>query len=358
MKIDPRSVAATLAALAVLGLIGAAAVVFLGLFNVSAKKGHLPGVSWVLHTTFRNSVDLRAPPVSEAPNLSDPDLIGLGAKHFNAACRVCHSAPGHGRTATMLSMLPQPPHITDAVGHWTAPELHWIVHEGVKMSGMPAWPAEREDDVWAVVAFLEEVGSMAPERYDELTGGIGADPETFEYCASCHGANGVSGNQQIPRLDILSEEYMTRSLASYRESDRDSGIMQHASSEVAPEKLSEFARRFAEARPEGEAALTDRIESAGAQLATMGSGSDVPACVACHGPWSEPLSEAFPSLSGQYAPYLAAQLRLWRAGRRGGGEVAELMYQAARDLDDAEIDALAAYYAALAPAKLNPPDAP
>ena len=151
---------------------------------------------------------------------------------------------------------------------------------------------------------------------------------------------------------------MTRSLASYRDRDRDSGIMQHAASEVAPEKLSEFARRFAEARPEGEAALTDRIESAGAQLATVGSGSDVPACVACHGPWSEPLSEAFPSLSGQYAPYLAAQLRLWRAGRRGGGEVAELMYQAARDLDDAEIDALAAYYAALAPAKLNPPDAP
>ena len=50
-----------LAALAGLGLAGAAAVVGFGLYNVSAQVGHMPGVSWVLHTTFRNSVRLRAP---------------------------------------------------------------------------------------------------------------------------------------------------------------------------------------------------------------------------------------------------------------------------------------------------------
>ena len=59
-----RAVLLTLAVLAGLGLTGAAAVVTFGLYNVSAQVGHLPGVSWVLHTTFRNSVALRAPSMS------------------------------------------------------------------------------------------------------------------------------------------------------------------------------------------------------------------------------------------------------------------------------------------------------
>ncbi|MEY8842431.1 cytochrome c, partial [Cribrihabitans sp. XS_ASV171] len=54
-----------------------------------------------------------------------------------------------------------------------------------------------------------------------------------------------------------------------------------------------------------------------------------------------------------HAPYLEQQLTLWREGNRGGGAAAELMHHAARSLEDAEIAALAAYYASLAPAKLN-----
>lgn len=353
MNIHWRSIAVTLAALVIAGALGAAAIVAFGLYNVSARIGHWPGVSWVLHTTFQNSVDLRAKPLAAAPdNLRHADMVALGARHFDAACRVCHSAPGQVRTATMRAMTPAPPHIIEAVGRWNAAELHWIVHEGIKMSGMPPWPASRDDEVWPVVAFLLVVDEMSGETYDRLTLADKADGQAPAYCASCHERSGVSANPYIPRLDILSETYMIRSLLAYREGRRDSGFMQHAASEVPEAALPALAATFARIPPRGDAGPVTAMSLEGARLARTGS-TDVPACVSCHGPWPEPLDKAFPSLAGQHEPYLAAQLRLWRGGDRGGTQASELMHHAARALADDQIDALAAYYSALAPAELD-----
>ncbi len=134
-----------------------------GLYNVSAAAGHLPGVAWILHTTYRNSVELRAPPAAQVPELTDA-MAAIGARHFDSACRFCHSPPGEARSATTRSMVPAPPPIQEAVAGWQPRHLFWIVRNGVKMSGMPHWPAEqRQDDVWLVVAFLDRVREMSAD---------------------------------------------------------------------------------------------------------------------------------------------------------------------------------------------------
>ena len=355
------------AILAALAAVAGGLVVSLGLFNVSARSGHLPGVSWILHTTFRNSVELRAPPAAAVPDLSDPDLIALGARHYDGACRTCHAAPDEGRTATMLSMLPSPPPIKHAVADWEPRHLFWIVKHGVKMSGMPAWPTRtRDDDVWPVVAFLVRVPQMSLAEYEDLVAPPDvpeapevADDADIAYCASCHGADGRGrGNAQVPRLDVLSEAYIAETLAAYRSGARQSGIMRHAASTLdatGDARLARFygapARTPAPAadnapRPNGD---PDRI-ALGRTLA-MGSpaATDIPACSACHGPWPERLSALFPRLAGQPEPYLLRQLELWRDGDRGGTSRAHLMHQAARSLDDDQLRALAAYYASLPP---------
>ncbi|MFD1343119.1 c-type cytochrome [Litorisediminicola beolgyonensis] len=347
--LDWRTVRTLVAALAVAGAVGGGAVVAFGLYNVSAKVGHLPGVSPILHETFRNSVDLRAH--AEPPaDLQTEDRVKLGAGHYDSACRHCHAAPGQERSATVLSMVPQPPHITDAVGDWTASEFHWIVHQGVKMSGMPGWPAKRSDEVWSVVAFLMEVGEMSGPRYAELT-----DKPEGKTCAMCHGLDGVSGSAHIPRLDILSETYIAQSLSAYAAGTRDSGIMAEAMSHVPADAIPRLAAAFAGNAPSGGPArdVDTELAETGRALATEGGTVEVPACNACHGPWDKPLDPAFPSLAGQYAPYLKTQLELWREGIQGGGRVAELMHHAAQELTDAQIEALAAYYASLAPATLD-----
>ncbi|WPZ34404.1 c-type cytochrome [Thalassobaculum sp. OXR-137] len=342
------------------GVCGALVVGF-GLFDVSARKGHLPGVSWVLHTAFRNAVELRAPSAEAVPDLSDPDLVALGARHYDGACRVCHAAPGEARTATVRAMLPAPPPIREAVADWEPQHLFAIVKHGVKMSGMPAWPTDRrDDDVWPVVAFLTRVPDMTLAQYEDLVAAPErteqGDDTTVAYCASCHGADGRGrDNAHIPRLDLLSEAYIAATLAAYRSGARESGIMRHAASTLDDTDDARLARLFArqdgETAPQPAPAVDADLVARGRSLATGASpaSTKVPACAACHGPWPQRLSADFPRLSGQPEPYLRRQLELWRAEERGGTARAPLMHEAARALEDADIRALAAFYAAQPP---------
>lgn len=344
-----------LAALAGLGLLAAVAVVGLGLYDVSARKGHYPGISWVLHTTFQNSVRLRAMPMSEVPDtLDDPAMVALGARHYDSACAPCHSVPGEARTATMLAMTPQPPHIEEAVEPWQANHLHWIVYNGVKMSGMPAWPAEgREDEVWPVVAYLLAVqDGLANEEQVALTlpGQEGVVP-ALGYCTGCHG--GI--DSFVPRLDIQTADYLAAELRAYRDGERPSGIMQQAATVVAPETLEALAVHIGRQSPGGPVAwiaddrpgTAEGIGSRGEALARRGTG-DVPTCVSCHGPGATEARADFPALAGQDRAYLALQMLLWRDGIRSDSE---LMLKAARDLTDEDIADLADWYASLPPGK-------
>ena len=346
-----NTVIKTLATLALLGAAAGGSVVFLGLYNTSARDGHWPGVGWVLHTTFRNGVELRAPAPEEVPELTDA-MAALGARHYESACRVCHAAPGEETTATMRAMTPRPPPIAEAVGDWQPNELGYIVREGVKMSGMPGWPSARDDEIWPVVAFLTRVQGMSAADYTPLVSVAPAEgPVGLAYCAGCHGEDGRSGNPHIPRLDIQSEAYLAMSLKAYREGDRESGIMAQAASVVSEQALVDLAQYFAAVEPDGGPSPQPRAEEGRALAFATTGNRDVPACQSCHGPQAEQVRPEYPSLSGQYPDYLIQQLKLWRDGPRGGGPRAEMMAKAAAALDDGEIAALAAYYASLPPVK-------
>jgi cytochrome c553 len=72
----------------------------------------------------------------------------------------------------------------------------------------------------------------------------------------------------------------------------------------------------------------------------------VKACASCHGDKAEGKEkDARPRLAGQYAQYVAAQLRLFRGTplRAHGG----LMKEETKPLSDAEIQAVAAYVQSL-----------
>lgn len=325
----------TLAVLAALGLAGAAAVVGLGLYNVSAQVGHMPGVSWILHTTFRNSVALRAPPEAETPPLGDPDLIALGAGHYATACAPCHAGPDTDQSATMRAMAPMPPTIIDAIEHWKPNELHWIVENGVKMSGMPAWPApDRGDEIWSVVAYLVALQKGAAPDLPVTA----ADARPEAYCATCHGRIGGP----VPRLDIQTPAYLETQLRAYLTGQRPGGIMKQAASLVPAEDLPRLARHFAETpdapnRPAPRTGLYDTGEA----LARRGT-RRVPACLSCHVAPGEAQAKG-PALHGQREVYLEQQMKLWRDGIYRHDE---LMQMAARDLTDDDIAALARYFAA------------
>lgn len=69
-------------------------------------------------------------------------------------------------------------------------------------------------------------------------------------------------------------------------------------------------------------------------------------CQSCHGASGRPNNDEFPIIGGQNRAYLMSALRAFRAGERGGGN-AETMLPFAKDLTDAQIEALAAFFSTL-----------
>jgi cytochrome c553 len=72
---------------------------------------------------------------------------------------------------------------------------------------------------------------------------------------------------------------------------------------------------------------------------------NVPACLGCHGGSNR--NPTYPRLTGQSADYLKTQLHLFKAGKRGGTPYNHLMREVTRELTDADIAALAAYFSTL-----------
>jgi cytochrome c553 len=67
-------------------------------------------------------------------------------------------------------------------------------------------------------------------------------------------------------------------------------------------------------------------------------------CGTCHGQQGNNTQPKFPRLAGQNANYLVTQLKAFRSQTRGDPDAISYMWGMASELDDATIEALAAYY--------------
>ncbi len=153
----------TLVLLAAAGLV----LVYGGVYNVAASDDHEGIVRWLTHTTMHNSVEARAEDITP-PDLSAEPMIARGARAYDAMCAGCHQAPGQSGAPLREGMRPSPPPLAEG-GHWQPKELFWIVKHGIKMSGMPAWGVNHDDEeLWDVVAFLQRLPQLNAEQYQAL----------------------------------------------------------------------------------------------------------------------------------------------------------------------------------------------
>ena len=381
------------------------AFITLGLTPIAADKGHWHITRNFLKYTMTRSVSMQSRG-TQVPALDDPSLVLKGAGHYATDCMPCHSAPGQTRALVVEQMVPAPPVLADVVDDWNSRELFWIVKHGIKYTAMPAWSTQRRDDeVWAMVAFLQQLPRMEAPHYRELAlgplaaataGAEGARISTMELpplsardnCARCHGADGEGrGDGAIPRLAGQREGYLLASLQAYARGERHSGIMQPVAAGLHDVQMAELARHYAslppaaasvassagvDARPTEPSMAVDASEAdnsiltlphasptpalpdspspeharaRGAALALHGSRHQrIPACRHCHGPGANDRNPAYPRLAGQHPGYLALQLRLFQQDRRGGTVYRQLMQDIASRLSEQQIMDLAAYY--------------
>lgn len=360
-RVTAAKVAGALALAAILGVLGVSA----GLVPLSAREGHWAITEWFLSFTMRRTVKARSVGIT-APSLEDPALVVRGAGHYETGCRPCHGAPRAFRPVPLRHMTPRPPVLSEQVRHWDANDLFWIVKNGIKFTGMPGWPAsERDDEVWAMVAFLRELPEMSRDEYHRLAFGEaaplareeptrledlrGAPPrEVVTNCGRCHGIDGQGGlHEAFPKLAGQSEAYLLASLDAYAEGARASGMMESIAAALSEDDALEAARYFSRLEGLGGAGAVE-ASSAGAIVATEGvPARRVPSCADCHGPGSIPRRAAYPRLAGQHASYLIQQIELFKSGARGGTDYAHLMHPVASRIPADAIRDVAEYYASL-----------
>jgi cytochrome c553 len=364
-----KKILLTMVVLIFTGAAGAFLFAWSGIYSVAASRGHWPTTAWILEFGMRNSVARHAIGI-DVPPLTDPALIERGAGHFQGGCAPCHGAPGIRPDPVAQHMLPHPPDLSAAVPTWRTQQLFWIVKHGLKYTGMPAWPAPtRDDEIWAVVAFLGRLPRLSPDEYSRLA--LLNDPKQEESaglittagqmkgdpiaCARCHGLQGAGSEfGGIPRLAGQRPDYLVMAMQDYALGTRPSGIMHPVAAYLTDEEKQNLARHYASLATSSDApsevASPDPVLlQLGTEIAQQGVPAlSIPACAGCHGAQgrAEDMDPRYPALAGQRFEYLQQQLKLWRAGERGG-TFDSIMSMVVRGLTDRQLRAVALYYASL-----------
>ena len=160
-----KKVLVTLAIFLVL-LVGLGIVaIYTGAYDVSAAKPEAPLTEWALSTMMDHSVKRQAKGIA-VPSLEDPGLMSVGFDHYSEMCVTCHGSPSGGRSEAGRGLNPPAPDLSETAKDWTSADLYWIIKNGIKMTGMPAFgPTHDEHELWAMVAFVQKLPGMTPEQY-------------------------------------------------------------------------------------------------------------------------------------------------------------------------------------------------
>lgn len=161
MRIILTTVIISFAVIAAIGLV----IMYSGVYDVAATSSERPLVRWILNTTMERSVRARVDDIA-VPSLDDSSLVGLGFDYYKAMCVSCHGSPAGGRGEPGVGLNPPAPDLSEAAKEWKPAELYWIINNGIKMTGMPAFgPTHDEKELWAMVAFLQKLPDMSAAQY-------------------------------------------------------------------------------------------------------------------------------------------------------------------------------------------------
>jgi mono/diheme cytochrome c family protein len=158
----------TLLSAGILSLVGAAAVIYAGLYNVAATEPHWPLTFWVLDTARVRSIQVHAAGLSPPAGYDEQAKLVAAAGHFSEHCVLCHGGPGAKPSEVSEGMYPRPPDLKEVANRYSPGELFWILKNGIKMSGMPSMASDGDEMLWATVALLQKLPGMSDDDYNDL----------------------------------------------------------------------------------------------------------------------------------------------------------------------------------------------
>jgi mono/diheme cytochrome c family protein len=105
-------------------------------------------------------------PVTDTPeNLRDARL------HFADHCAICHANDGSCDTPFGRNLYPKPPDLRrDQTQKLTDGEIFWIIENGVRFTGMPAFGGGHgsKEDSWKLVRFIRHLPQLTADERMEM----------------------------------------------------------------------------------------------------------------------------------------------------------------------------------------------
>ncbi len=167
-------------------------------------------------------------------------------------------------------------------------------------------------------------------------------------CVACHGADGNSVNPDWPKLAGQGEGYLAKQLADFRSDKRNDPTMTAmAKGIVSDADVADLSAYYASQKGKAGTANKEKVAAGEAIYKGGNLATGVAACAACHGPTGSGNDAAkFPGIAGQHAKYTVTQLKAFKSGKRAN-DTGKMMRNIAKNMTDAEMDAVAEYISGL-----------
>lgn len=137
------------------------------------------------------SMVMRAPN-QENPFAGESQAIATGLEHYAGMCLRCHGAPGMKPGEFSKGLNPPAPMLEHASEEFSEGDLFWITKHGIRMTGMPAFGVtHNDDDIWKIVAFVNELPKLTDEQKAKLSEGQG---KSHGHSESHHGDERASSD--------------------------------------------------------------------------------------------------------------------------------------------------------------------
>jgi mono/diheme cytochrome c family protein len=149
-----------------------AAVLFLlNAHGFSAREQPTVVETWIARK-FRSAAlpsDARA---RKNPVPNTPEVLGDARAHWADHCAICHANDGSGEASMGKHTYPPAPDMRlPATQRMTDGELFFIIQNGVRLSGMPAWGGASDHDVqdsWKLVHFIRHLPQLTAAEKKEM----------------------------------------------------------------------------------------------------------------------------------------------------------------------------------------------
>ena len=115
------------------------------------------------------------------PVPNSPEILAEARAHWADHCATCHANDGSGQTEIGGNMYPPAPDMRKRdTQDMTDGELFYIIQNGIRLSGMPAWGGgseHDEQDSWKLVRFIRHLPNLSQAEIQEMQK---LDPKTPE----------------------------------------------------------------------------------------------------------------------------------------------------------------------------------